>query len=126
VSDLFPNVRGQAGEPVAFRFFATNPRLVLELTAGDPDAHRVVFDQFSLTGQITGDRASFVLKGMARLKNPKGGELMVLSGGAALTELGADKPYRIEHRKLRTYLVNAGESLEQIAQRHGLSAAELA
>jgi len=126
VNDLFPNVRGQAGEPVAFRFFATTPRLVLELAAGDPDAHRVVFEQFALTGQITGDRASFTLKGVARLKNPKGGELMVLSGGAALTELGAGKPYRIEHRELKTYLVKAGESLEQIAQRHGLSAAELA
>src|SRR5690606_34770360 len=115
VSDLFPNVRGQAGEPVAFRFFATTPRLVLELTAGDPDAHRVVFEQFSLTGQITGDRASFVLKGIARLKNPKGGELLVLAGGAALTDLGAGRPYRIEYRGAVPYLVKAGDTLSGIA-----------
>ncbi|MBI1178579.1 LysM peptidoglycan-binding domain-containing protein [bacterium] len=123
---LFPNLPGQGkAEPIAFRFFATQPQLTLELSAADPDALRVVFDQFQLTGNVSGDRAAFTLKGVARLKNPKGGELLVLSGGAALTELAPSKSYRIEYRSPEPYVVRAGDTLSGIARNNQFSVHEL-
>ncbi len=112
-------------ETLAFRFFATLPKLTLELTAADPDANRVIFEQFSLNGQLLSNHVAFVLKGVARLKNPKGGELLVLSGRAALTDLISGPGYRIEYREPRFYFVKAGDTLSAIAQGQGTSAPAL-
>ncbi len=46
----------------------------------------VTLDNFKLTGDLRGNQAAFVLTATARVENPKGGSIELLSGPVALTE----------------------------------------
>ena len=125
VAELAVANPGPGQPPLGFRYFATTPALSLKLDWSEPDAHRVLFEQFQLTGQIDGERASFRLQGVARTKNPGGGELFVLSGGAALIDLVGGRDFRIEHREPRHYLVKSGDNLGRIASQYATTVAAL-
>ena len=77
-----------APDPLAFRFQGSPYALPLNLKAADPEAARVVLDQFQLAGQLSTEQAAFTLTAVARVKNPKGDSVTLLSGNAALTEVG--------------------------------------
>jgi hypothetical protein len=52
-------------------------------------------ENFKLAGDLSGDRATFTLTATARVENSKGGSLELISGGVALTELGAHPKWRL-------------------------------
>ncbi len=75
-------------EPLAFRFQGGGYSLPLQITVADPEARRVTLANFKLSGQLAEDSAAFTLTATARVKNPKGGEIELLSGNVALTGFG--------------------------------------
>lgn len=83
-------------EPLAFRFHGSAYSLPLALTPADPEARGVVLRDFDLTGQLSDETAAFTLNGTARVRNPKGGTLPLLSGAVALTELAAHPDWRLQ------------------------------
>lgn len=83
------------GEPLAFRFHGTTYSLPLQITALDPELRRVTLADFKLTSQIGAESAAFTLTATARVKNPKGGSIELLSGGVALTEFNQHPKWRI-------------------------------
>jgi hypothetical protein len=97
--------------PLAFRFYGAAYALTLDLASADPEARRVVLDQFNLTGQLSGQSAAFLLTARARVKNPKGGALDLLSGRYALTEIDPhpDWKLRFQEGRLRLVFERAGE-----------------
>jgi hypothetical protein len=74
-------------EPLAFRFQGAGYSLPLQITTGDPEARRVTLANFKLTSQVSEESVAFTLIATARVKNPKGGSIELLSGNVALTEL---------------------------------------
>ena len=93
--DDFPKMsKGQTGEPFAFRFQGAAGRLPLKIAFADPEAGRVVLNDFKLTGRLSDDQAAFTLSAVARVRNPSGGRLELLRG-VALTELGDLHDWRI-------------------------------
>ncbi|MBI2926336.1 MAG: hypothetical protein HYY24_11620 [Verrucomicrobia bacterium] len=97
--------------PLAFRFYGSAYALTLDLASADPEARRVVLDQFNLTGQLSDQSAAFRLTARARVKNPKGGTLELLSGRYALTEIDPhpDWKLRFQEGRLRLVFERAGE-----------------
>jgi hypothetical protein len=87
-----------ASETLAFRFQGSTYALPLTISSADPDARRIVLRDFKLTGRFEADRAAFTLTATARVKNPEGARLDLLSGGAALTGFttGPDARVRID------------------------------
>src|SRR6516162_5247498 len=67
---------------------------VVPLMASTPGA--VTLDNFKLVGVLSGERASFVLTGTAKVENSKGGTLDILSGRVALTDLGPHSKWRVK------------------------------
>ena len=110
-------------EPLAFRSFATIPSIELKAGWAQPDAYKVVFEQFSLRGDLLDDTGRFVLSGVARVRDPNGGELHILGGNAALTSLPKSTGFRIEHRE--PYVVLAGDTLSGIGARLGTTVTRL-
>ncbi len=74
-------------EPLAFRVHGAAYALPLRITAADPELRRVVLRNFKLTGQLDDQIATFTLTATARVRNPVGGSLNLLSGAVALTRL---------------------------------------
>ena len=58
--------------------------LPLVITSVDPEARRVVLRNVKLTAQLNNQAAIFTLTAIARVKDPKGGSLSLLSGAVAL------------------------------------------
>lgn len=58
-------------------------------------ASEITLQDFKLIGDLDGDRAAFTLTGTARVENPKGGTLELLSGLVALTEVGAHPKWEL-------------------------------
>ena len=83
-------------EPLAFRFQGAGYALPLQITVADPEARRVTLANFKLSGQLSEDSAAFTLTATARVKNPKGGEIELLSGNVALTESSRDAKWHIK------------------------------
>jgi hypothetical protein len=85
-------------ELLAFRFQGSAYTVPLTISPADPEARRVVLHDFKLAGRFGADHASFTLTATARVKNPEGARLDLLSGGAALTGFttGPDARVRIE------------------------------
>jgi hypothetical protein len=94
--------------PLAFRFQGTAYTLPLKITPGDPEARRVVLRDFKLTGQLNDQTAAFVLTATARVKNPHGASLTLLSGGVALTELERQAGWRVRSEQGRLVLAFDG------------------
>ena len=82
-------------EPLAFQFHGAAYTLPLKIAVADPETRQVVLRDFKLTGQLAAPNAAFVLTATARVANPKGGSLTLLSGGIALTELPKHADWRI-------------------------------
>jgi hypothetical protein len=92
-------------EPLAFQFHGSAYTLPLKITVADPETRQVVLRDFKLTGTLTGQNAAFILTATARVTNPKGGSLSLLSGGLALTELPQHPDWRIVSSDGRYVLV---------------------
>ncbi len=98
-------------EPLAFRFSGAGYSLPLKISTTDPEDRRVVLRDFKLIGQLKDQTAAFTLTAIARVKNPKGGTLNLMSGGLALTELVANPYYKLRFDQNRFWLTfeKAGE-----------------
>ncbi|HEY2953486.1 MAG TPA: hypothetical protein VGK40_12930, partial [Verrucomicrobiae bacterium] len=92
-------------EPLAFRFHGSAYALPLLITIGDPESRRVVLRDFQLQGQLTDQSASFTLRAMARVRNPRGGSMSLLSGGAALADLERSSDWRLSFQNGQFVLV---------------------
>jgi hypothetical protein len=97
-------------EPVAlaFRFQGAAYSLPLKLTSADPEARRVVLRDFKLMGQLNDQTAAFTLTAIARVKNPHGASLTLLSGDVALTDLERQPGWRMRSDQGRLVLVFDG------------------
>ena len=82
-------------EPLTFQFHGAAYTLPLRITVADPETRQVVLRDFKLTGTLAEQNAAFILTATARVTNPKGGSLNLLSGGLALTELPPHPDWRI-------------------------------
>src|SRR6266404_410887 len=65
----------------------------------------VSLEDVKLIGDLSGDRASFTLSATARVDNPKGGSLDLLSGTVALTEVGPHPKWHVRAEPNRFVLV---------------------
>ena len=83
-------------EPLAFRLQGAGYALPMTLTPADPEARRVVLRDAKLTGQFTNQTAVFSFTATAQVKDPAGATLALLSGGVALTDLGAHPGWRMK------------------------------
>ena len=84
-----------APEPLTFQFHGAPYSLPLRITVADPETRQVVLRNFKLIGQLAEQNAAFTLTATARVTNPKGGSLHLLSGGIALTELAEHPDWKI-------------------------------
>ncbi|HMJ88308.1 MAG TPA: hypothetical protein VK530_00745, partial [Candidatus Acidoferrum sp.] len=80
-------------EPLGFRVEGGSYSVPLRVMTADPEARRVQLANAKLTGVIGDDSATFAFTAIARVRNPKGDSIELLSGSAALTEyqLGASR-----------------------------------
>lgn len=103
--------KSEDAEPLAFRFHGSTYALPLIVTFADPEARRVVLRDFQLDGQLGDRAAAFTLSATARVKNPRGGSLALLSGGVALAELEQSPDWRLKFESGQFVLVfdRAGE-----------------
>ncbi|HVR35004.1 MAG TPA: hypothetical protein VMS21_04055, partial [Methylomirabilota bacterium] len=98
-------------EPLAFQFHGAPYSLPLRIAVADPEARRVVLRNFKLEGELTNDHAAFTLTATAHLKNPDGGELVLLTGNAALTDVqpGPGQKVRFENGRFILSFEEPGE-----------------
>ncbi|MBE0540323.1 MAG: hypothetical protein IH623_02965 [Verrucomicrobia bacterium] len=83
-------------EPLAFRIHDASYALPMTLSLADPELRRVVLSNARLTGRLSDQSATFTLTATAKVKNPQGGSLPLLSGGVALTDLDAHPGWRMK------------------------------
>ncbi len=81
-------------EPLAFRFQGAAYSVPLTISFADPEARRVVLRNCKLVGQLGARTAAFTLTATARVTNPKGGSLNLLSGGVALADFEPQPGWR--------------------------------
>jgi hypothetical protein len=83
-------MRPAADAPVgglkAYRFLGSAYSLPVRVTAADPEAGQVSLTGFRLEGDLAEGGAAFQLTATARVKEPRGGRLEILSGDVALSE----------------------------------------
>lgn len=92
-------------EPLAFRIHDTSYALPMTLTPADPDARRIVLRDARLIGELKDELATFTFTATARVKDPQGGTLPLLSGGVALTGVEAGPGWRMKLEDGRFVLV---------------------
>jgi hypothetical protein len=92
---LRPDAKADVPEPLAYRFHGSAYTLPLIVTTADPELRRVVLHDFKLNGRLSDQTAAFTLTATARVKNPRGASLNLLSGGVALTELEPHPDFRL-------------------------------
>ena len=95
-------------EPLAFRFQGAAYSLPLRISFADPEARRVVLRNCKLIGQLGAQTAAFTLTATARVTNPKGGSLNLLSGGVALAEFEPQPGWRVRLEQNRFVLTFDG------------------
>lgn len=97
---LLKRVQAPREESLAYRFHGRRYQAWLVTAFSDPDPEKthVVLRNFQLTGNLDADSATFTLTAEARVGNPRGGEITLLSGGLALTafEHNPDWDLRLE------------------------------
>ena len=93
---LKPSSPMESSKWMAYRFLGTPYSLPLSIHSVDPELDRVVLSNFQLTGDLGKDSASFTLTATARVRNPKGGTLDLLSGLAALTAPPQSPGWRLQ------------------------------
>jgi len=79
----------------SFQFSDTTPEVAFRASELDPDAKRIFFDGFDLKGHLSDGVAAFSLKGRVEVRNPNGGRLPVVFGGAALASIPATNDYKV-------------------------------
>ena len=80
-----------------FRFFATDYRAELAVAPSDPDALRVNLSELTVKGQLQDDLLHFEVTATAATQNPRGAQMPLLSGGAAI--VGLRLPEQVSLRK---------------------------
>lgn len=70
-----------------------------------PPAPSVTLDDCKLVGDLSDHRAAFTLTATARVENPKGGSLDLLSGTVALTDISAHPKWRLRAEPNRFVLL---------------------
>jgi hypothetical protein len=97
--------------PLAFRFEGTAIELTLNINFADPEARLVTLRNFNLTGELGEDTAAFQLTATAKIKDPKGGTLDILSGAVGMTELPDRADWRLHYDQGKFILAfdHAGE-----------------
>jgi hypothetical protein len=99
------NIPADEPEPLAFQFHGAAYTLPLKITVADPESRQVVLRNFALAGQLADRTAAFVLTATARIANPNGGSISLLSGGVALTELPRHADWRVSAANGRYVLI---------------------
>src|SRR5439155_4771781 len=74
-------------------------------TPANPLPAAVTLDGFKIIGELSGDQAVFTLTATARVENPKGGSLELLSGTVALSEVGPHLKWHVRAEQNRFILV---------------------
>ncbi len=82
-------------EPLSFQFHGGTYVLPLNISVGDPETRQVVLRDFKLVGQLNAQSATFTLTATARVANPTGGSISLLSGGVGLTEVPQHPDWRL-------------------------------
>ncbi|HEY3900482.1 MAG TPA: hypothetical protein VGM54_17875 [Chthoniobacter sp.] len=103
--DLRGKPKAGQPEPLAFQFHGTAYTLPLTCAFVDPETHQVVLRDFKLTGNLSEQKAAFVLTANAHVGNPQGGSLTLLSGHLALTELSPHPDWHVVSHGNRLTLV---------------------
>jgi len=98
-------LKPEDAEPLAYQFHGTAYTIPLKITVADPETRQVVLRDFKLTGTLTEPNAAFVLTATARVLNPRGGTIAILSGGLALTELPQHPDWHLTADKGRFVIV---------------------
>ncbi|MBL9136126.1 MAG: tetratricopeptide repeat protein, partial [Verrucomicrobiales bacterium] len=93
--DLRTQVTTNAAVLLAYRFHGTPYTLPLQVGAADPESSMVTLDRFQLLGDLGSNQAEFTLSATAKVKNPRGGSLELLSGGVAMQEWTATDGWRL-------------------------------
>ena len=75
------------------------------LTPSNPPPALVILDDFKLSGDLTSTRAAFTLSATARVDDPKGASLSLLSGVVALTEYQAHPNWQVRAEQNRFQVV---------------------
>lgn len=99
-----PGNSPEGPEPLAFRFLGSAYSLPLRIRRADPEARRVVLRDFKLTGDLRGLNAAFDLAATAKVKNPKGGSIRLLSGSVGLTEITAPPGVHLRFERAAYYV----------------------
>ncbi len=86
---------------LAYRFQGAPYSLVLRISPADPEARQVTFSDFHLEGRLNEEDATFTLRGVAHVRNPKGGRLELLGGDAALSDSPAEQDWRLKFERGR-------------------------
>ncbi|MES2572192.1 MAG: hypothetical protein V4710_19325, partial [Verrucomicrobiota bacterium] len=97
-------IKPEEPEPLTFRFHGAYS-FPLRITVADPETRQVVLREFRLTGALSEQAAAFTLEAVARVTNPKGGSLVLLSGNVALTQLPRHPDWHITSDRGRYILV---------------------
>ena len=79
----------------SFQFTEARPEISFTAKETDIDANRIFFEKFDLKGELSNGVASFHLKGNVEVRNPKGGALPIVFGGAALAAIPSTKDYKV-------------------------------
>lgn len=95
-SSLQSSLDGTNFTSQTFRFQGTTYSIPLQVSVGDPEARRVVIAGFQLQGRLEETRAGFTLNATARVKNPQGGVITLLSGGAALSAAPEARDWKLK------------------------------
>lgn len=92
---LRSEAKADAPEPLAFQFHGVPYALPLQISVADPETRQVVLRDFKLVGQLVKESATFTLSATARVANPKGGAITLLSGAVAMTEVPQSADWRV-------------------------------
>jgi len=93
---LRPVLKPDQEEPLAYRFHGSAYSFPVTVSVADPEARRVVLRDFKLEGALSDRTAGFTLTATARVKNPKGGSVLLLTGEVALAELVPNADWRLK------------------------------
>ena len=97
--------------PLAYRLAGSPVSLTLKIDFADPEARLVSLRNFLLEGQFGEDGAAFTLSATARVKDPSGGAIELLSGGVAISSLEPSPDWRLRYDQGRflMHFERAGE-----------------
>lgn len=92
---LKPQAKPDEPTPLAFRLQGMAYTLPIGITLADPEARGIALANFRLRGQFSSTSANFTLSALARVKNPKGAAVELLSGNVALAGIPESRDWRV-------------------------------